>query len=184
MDDEKIVEQYLCRSETAISDTAEKYGALCYSVAYGILGNREDAEECVNDTYLRAWNSIPPDTPDHLGAYISKITRNLAVDRHRRNSADKRSKNATSAFEELADSIPDGDCELLSDRLALRDAMNRFLASLTPRERIIFMRRYFHADATKDIAKKLTTTDTSVRVTLSKLRRRLKKFLSKEGIER
>ena len=184
MDDDKIVRHYMSRQESAIAETATKYGALCYSVAYGILGSREDAEECVNDTYLRAWNSIPPEEPDHLGAFLSKIVRNLAVDRHRRNTAEKRSGTVSAAFDELAAVIPDGNSELMTDRLALKTAMNRFITSLSPRNRMIFMRRYFYMDSTKDIARMLTTTDTSVRVTLSALRRKLRKFLSEEGIEK
>lgn len=183
MDDDKIVRQFLSRSESAIAETAAKYGSLCYNIAFGILRSHEDAEECVNDTYLRAWNSIPPEEPDHLGAFLSKIVRNLAVDRHRKNTAEKRAKNVTTVFHELAGVIPDNDYGLMEDRLALKTAMNRFITSLSPRNRMIFMRRYFYMDSTKDIAKMLTTTDTSVRVTLSGLRRKLKKFLEEEGIK-
>ena len=184
MDDSKIVRHYLNRSEAAITETQEKYGALCYKIAYGILGSNEDAEECVNDTYLRAWNSIPPEQPEHLGAYLSKIVRNLAVDRHRKNSTEKRARNVTTAFEELAAVIPDCNSELMDDKLALKTALCRFLAQLPPKKRMIFMRRYFYMNSTKEIAKMLTMTDGSVRVALTGMRRRLRKFLEEEGVGR
>ena len=180
--DADIVKLYIDRSESAISKTAEKYGAYCFSVANTILGVREDAEECVNDAYLRAWNSIPPENPENLKAYLSRIIRNLAVDRARRASAKKRPAVAA-AIDELAAVIPSGDEGVMTDSIALKDALTRFMFSLSPRQRIIFMRRYFYMDDTRSIARRLTTTDTSVRVTLTKLRRKLKKFLEKEGIE-
>ena len=183
MNDAGIVKLYIERSESAISETAEKYGAYCMSVANGIVDSRQDAEECVNDAYLRVWNSIPPDNPENLKAYLTRIVRNIAVDKYRRGAAKKR-PSVAAAFDELESVIPDGDSELLTDKIALRDALNRFMFSLSPRERIIFMRRYFYMDETKSIARRLTTTDTSVRVTLSKLRRKLKAFLEKEGIEK
>lgn len=184
MDDSKIVALYKRHSEQAITETVEKYGKLCYGVAYSILGVHEDAEECVNDTYVRAWEAVPEDAPDNLGAYLCRITRNLAIDKYRKSRAERRSVQTTVAFEELADCIPSGSDDLMADRLALITALNRFITSLPPRSRMIFMRRYFYMNSTKEIARMMTTTDVSVRVTLTKLRRKLKKYLCEEGIER
>ena len=162
--------------------TDGKYGAYLRSVARTIVGDERDAEECVNDAYLKAWGSIPTDQPENLRAYLSRIVRNLAIDKYRRGKAEKRPA-VTAAFDELADVITDKNAELLEDALALKTALTHFMASLSPRERMIFMRRYFYMDETKRIARMLTTTDGSVRVTLAKLRRKLRAFLEKEGIE-
>lgn len=183
MDDEKIVGLYWQRNESAIAETDLKYGKLCHSVAFGVLGNREDAEECVNDTYVRAWNSIPPDQPDHLGAYVSKISRRLAIDKYRKKTADKRSAATVSIFDELSEVLPDlsGDNEV--ERIAVKDTLNRFIISLSPTNRMIFMRRYWYMDSIRDIARALHTTEVSVKMRLTRMRRKLKDALGREGVE-
>ena len=185
MEDERIIELYNKRSEDAIAATQEKYGSACYAVAFGILENREDSEECVNDTYIHTWGAIPPDMPSHLGAYLRKITRRLAIDRYRKRNADKRI-TATVVIDELSECIPsdDGDMGGYADKMAVRDALTRFLASLPPENRIIFMRRYWYMSSTRDIARMLTMTEAAVKMKLHRMRRQLKKYLEKEGIER
>lgn len=182
MDDEKIISLFWKREERAVEETQAKYGDLCYRVAYGILGNREDSEECVNDTYVRAWNSIPPEEPDNFAGFLCRITRNLAIDRVKAYTAGKR--HATMAImDELEGCFPAReDVESVVDRLALTRAFERFLASETPTHRMIFMRRYFYLESTGDIAHTLKMTEVGVRVALHRIRKRLKNYLEEEGI--
>lgn len=180
MEDDAIVSLYWKRSERAIEETAAKYGKLCHSVAFGVLRNNEDSEECVNDTYVRTWNSIPTDQPEHLGAYVSKIARRLAVDLFRKNSAQKRAPSTAAVFDELADSLPDEASGDFEDKLALRDALARYIASLTPENRMIFMRRYWYCDTVHAIASSLHMTDMGVKKRLGRMRSNLKKLLEPE----
>ncbi len=183
MEDDAIVSLYWKRSERAIEETAAKYGKLCHSVAFGVLRNNEDSEECVNDTYVRTWNSIPTDQPEHLGAYVSKIARRLAVDLFRKNSAQKRAPSTTAVFDELANSLPDEASDDFEDKLALRDALARYIASLTPENRMIFMRRYWYCDTIHAIASSLHMTDMGVKKRLGRMRGNLKKLLEPEETE-
>lgn len=146
MEDKKIVDLYWLRSESAISETKTKYGKYCYTIAHNILYNIEDSEECVNDTYLRAWNSIPPHRPSMLKAFLGKITRNLALSRYKSLSAEKRNSGQVPVvLEELQDCIPGTDnTEQIIDDLALVEILNRFLGTLSPEQRKIFMRRYWY----------------------------------------
>ena len=184
MEDDKIVGLFWQRSEQAITETDAKYGKLCHGIAYGVLNNNEDAEECVNDTYVRAWNSIPPDMPDHLGAYLSKVTRRLSIDRFRRNTAAKRSAVTVSIFDELSEALPDTSGDGMTDSMVLRDTLNRFIISLTPENRMIFMRRYWYCDSVRDIAGMMHMTDMGVKKRLARMRNKLKSVLEGEGIER
>ena len=181
LSDAEIIALYRKRYESAISETETKYGKLLYSVAYSILGSREDAEECVNDTYVHAWASVAADDPDSLSAYLCRIARNLAIDKYRHGRS--RAQTATDAMEELADIVGGIDSDTMTDRVALTNAINRFFMSLPPKKRMIFMRRYFYMNSTKEIAKMLTTTDGAVRVTLHGLRKKLRDYLEGEGIE-
>lgn len=183
MEDRKIVSLYWQRSEAAISETEAKYGGLCYSIALGVLHNREDSEECVNDTYVRAWNSIPPAEPDNLGAYVSKITRRLAIDKYRRATADKRSVSTVSIYDELSFVLPGETGEGAIESIAVKDALNRFLMSLPPNNRIIFMRRYWYMDSVRDIARTLHMTEPGVKLRLARMRKKLKSALAGEGVE-
>ena len=182
MEDEKIVGLYWQRSEEAIAETEAKYGRLCYSVAYGVLKNHEDSEECVNDTYVRTWNSIPPDQPDHLGAYVSKISRRLALDKLRRKTADKRAA-VTVVLDEISECLPDMSGGMTVDRMVTRETLNKFIGTLTPTNRVIFMRRYWYCDSVHDIAKMLHMTEAGVKMKLVRMRQKLKKELSGEGVE-
>ena len=182
MDDQKIVELFFARSEDAIKETEEKYSRFCHFIAASILVSAEDVEECVNDTYLKAWNSIPPAKPDSLKAYLGKITRNLALDRHDRNTAKKRKSDTNLVYDEVSEFIPDASTSDLSDELALKDALNKFLGSLKQEKRIIFMQRYWYLSSVKDIAKNNGLSENNVKITLLRLRAKFKKFLEKEGI--
>lgn len=181
MDDREILELYNVRSETAIAQTAEKYGAYCHAIAFHILQSAEDAEECVSDAYWNAWNSIPPKAPVCFRSFLGKLTRHVAFDRYRRSHADKRGAGQLPlALEELGDCVPVSGG--ISDDWVIRDALNRFLVALPAKERRIFLRRYWYVDSAKDIAQTLGTSENSVNVTLYRTRQKLKKHFEKEGI--
>ena len=181
--DIRIIELYFERSEAAISATEEKYGKYCRTVAYNVLFSREDAEECVNDAYLRVWNSVPPERPVNFKAFLAKIVRNLSLDRYFKNKAKKRSQYTESAFDELAECLPDRRDASLSDDVALRDAINSFLESLPKETRIIFMQRYWYFLSIAEIAKRLGIGESKVKVTLSRTRKKFREHLLNEGIE-
>lgn len=181
MDDSKIVELFLSRNEEAIKQTQEKYSRYCDYIASNILSSKEDAEECVNDTLLRAWNSIPPAKPQNLKSYLGTITRNLALDRYDRNTAKKRS-GVELVFEELSECLPDSTGRDITEELTLKSALNEFLSSIGERKRIIFLQRYWYLSSVKDIAENNGLSENNVKVILLRLRAKLKKFLEKEGI--
>ena len=184
MDDHSIIDLYWARCESAIAQTAEKYGRYCHAIAYRILGSHEDSEECVSDTFVKAWNAIPPERPAHLDAFLGTITRRLSLDRYRKNAAEKRNSGHTLlVLEELRDCLPDGRGESrLDDTLALADVLNRFLASLPPRTRRIFLRRYWYFCSVKEIAAEDRLTEGTVKMLLLRTRRKLKQDLEKEGV--
>ena len=178
MDDSKIVEMYFSRDEKAIEETSAKYGRLCYYIAYNVLSSREDSEECVNDAYLHAWNSIPPTRPTSLGAYLSRITRNAAIDKYKAQRAKKRGENDEPlAFEELEGCISEAD--EIGEELILRECINSFLQNLTPKHRIIFVQRYFYMSKIKEIAENNQISEATVRVILLRLRQRFKAHIEK-----
>ena len=183
-DDQKIIELYCNRSENAIAETAAKYGRYCNAIAYGILGSREDAQECVSDAYLTAWNAIPPRRPADLGTYLGKITRNLSIDRLRTRSREKRGGGEMPlALEELEEVVAGSDSpENEAVRKELTAALNRFLAGLTQQERYVFVRRYWYLDSLGDIAEKTGFSGSKVASMLFRLRGRLKKQLMKEEL--
>lgn len=180
MDDSRIIELYFERDERAIEETRASYGRLIYSVAYGILESPSDSEECENDTYFRTWESIPPTRPTYFSAFLSKISRNLALNRLR---DEKRRKplGAELVYEELSEAIPESDGEVSED-IELRDALNDFLSSLGRTKRQIFMKRYFYMKDIKTIAKELQITRSSVKVNLHRVRLELRDFLERRGI--
>ena len=183
-DDQKIIGLYCNRSENAIAETAGKYGRYCNAIAYGILQSREDAQECVNDAYLTAWNAIPPRRPADLGTYLGKITRNLSIDRLRTRSRVKRGGGETPlALEELEEVVAGSDSpENEAVRKELIAALNRFLGELTRQERYVFVRRYWYLDSLADIAKNTGFSGSKVASMLYRLRGRLKKQLIKEEL--
>ena len=184
MEDKQIIQLYFDRSEDAISQTALKYGKYCHTIAYNILHNFEDSEECVNDTYLKAWCTIPPHCPKILATYLGKITRNLSIDLYRHYTTEKCGGGEMPiALDELGSCIssPDSINNHL-DEMVLVDILNRFLASLSAEHRKIFMRRYWYISSVKEIADDYGIIESKVKMSLLRSRNRLKAALEKEGI--
>ena len=183
MEDDAIVELYLARDEAAVAETAEKYGAALRRIANGILNDAFAAEECENDTYLTAWNSIPPHEPrNYLFAFLGRITRHIAIDRCRRASAEKRQAVTVELTKEMAECIPAGeDPAQALDEKALAAAVNGFLAHVPEAQRNIFLRRYWYFDPVAEIAARYGLTQSKVKTTLFRLRKRLRAYLEKEG---
>lgn len=183
MSDEEIIDLFFERSEQAISALAEKHGHAVERVAFNILGDREDAKECVNDTWLGAWNSIPPQRPALLKAYVCKIARNLATKKYHAKLAQKRNSRYDAALDELAACIPDrGSVE---DRVAadeLSAAINAFLDTLSYEDKFLFMRRYWFADPLSDVARMAGMSYNAAAVRLHRVKAKLKKQLQKEGV--
>lgn len=183
MEDQQIIDLYWARSEDAIVQTAAKYGRYCHTIAFNILKNDSDSEECVNDTYLRVWNIIPPQRPSIFSALLAKITRNLALDRFKFLSADKRGGGQVAmALDELADCIPDGNPDDLFERKELVETLNHFLSSLPPERRKVFMLRYWYLCSVKDIAAELKLSESKVKMILLRERNHLRTLLEKEGV--
>lgn len=185
MNDINIVELYLRRSEQAISETSNKYGNLCHGISYNILHNEQDAEECVNDTWLRAWNSIPPNRPSRLSIFLGRITRNLSLDRYRNYSAEKRLMTRTAAvLDELEECISGGDnvSEAVME-MVLTESIERFLNKTSAEKRNIFIRRYWYLDSIKDISVAYGITESKTTSILFRMRGQLQQHLAKEGIE-
>ncbi|MGN0504962.1 MAG: RNA polymerase sigma factor [Lachnospiraceae bacterium] len=184
MNDEQITALFFQRSETAIAQAQEKYGKLCFSVAKNILPDTRDAEECVNDACLRAWNAIPPEHPRSLGAYLARITRNLALDRYTYNSAAKRNTALTSAFEELEDSLPDlrNGVEDHMEQQEFRHFINHFLKAQTKENRIFFIRRYWYGESISDISSACGVSEEKVKSSLFRTRTRLRTAMKKEEL--
>lgn len=182
MEDSKIIALFFARSEQAITELSNKYGQLCMRIADNILSNKQDAEECVNDAYLGAWNTIPPQKPNPLQAYICRIVRNIAITRYHANSAVKRNSHYDVALEELEYCLFSPQTpELSIQAKELSRLLDRFLSSLDTRSRVMFVRRYWYADSVSDIAEAFKMRSNSVSVQLSRLRSKLRKFLIQEG---
>ena len=181
MDDKKIIELYFARDESAISHTADKYGPYCFTVAYNILYDNEDSEECVNDTYLRAWTAIPPENPDILKLFLAKITRNLAINKYNYSKRVKRAGEAAVCMDELEECVRSESAEDAYMMRELSKSINRFLSTVTKRERCVFLRRYFYAESNAQIGKRYGMHENNVRLVLFRVRCKLKEFLQKEG---
>lgn len=183
MEDNKIIELFFARSELAISELSEKYGSLCSKIAANILNNRLDAEECVNDTYLGVWNTIPPQIPNSLISYVCRIVRNLATMKYHSNRAAKRNSIYDVALDELENCFPASDTvEDKFDAKMTAEIIDKFLLSIDKNDRIMFVRRYYHSDSISDIAELFGTNKHYVSVRLSRIREKLKKHLIKEGV--
>lgn len=184
MDDKQILDLYWARSENAISETASKYGRYCHYIAHNILHNDEDSEECVNDTYLKAWETIPPKRPEQLATFLGKITRNLSLDRYRHSTTKKRGCGQVSlVLDELQECVPAaGSVEQVIDDLVLQETLNRFLSYLPTETRKIFMRRYWYLCSIKEIAADFGISESKTKMLLLRSRNQLKKLLEKEGI--
>ncbi len=183
MRDEQIIELFWARDQQALAETERAYGSLCRGLARRILRSPEDAEECVNDGYLRLWNRIPPERPDSLGSYLTRIVRNLCVDRLRQAGAAKRGGRAvTVSLDELE--LVTGRSDLESGLMAreLGQAVDRFLRTQPEAARSIFLRRYYFLDSRMEIASRYGISVARVSVILSRTRRRLRDYLVKEGL--
>ena len=183
MEDFGIIELFWKRSQEAITQLNIKYGPYCYKIAWNILYNREDSEECVSDTNLKAWNSMPPQRPGILRAFLGRITRNLALNRYEAMHARKRGSAQTSlCLDELAECIPGSDTtEEIADRMTLRDAMNAFLGGLKEKDRKVFVSRYWYMMPVGEIASTYGLGESGVKMTLKRLRDRLRVHLEGEG---
>lgn len=183
MEDEKIVQLYMDRDETAISSTSEKYGARLRSLAFGITKDGRTAEECENDTYLEAWRLIPPADPSaYFYAFLARITRHVSIDRCRMQKSLKRSADIVSLTEEMESCLPSaGDVEGQVTAKELGEAVSRFLQSLPKEKRVMFVRRYFYLDSVAEIGKRCNAGESKVKTTLFRIRRDLKEYLIKEG---
>lgn len=183
MEDNKIIELYWCRSEQAIQESGSKYGSYCLNIANNILSNLQDSEECVNSTWLNAWNAIPPQRPNCLSAFFAKITRNLSINKLKARTAEKRSGNeATLAIDELGECLPAfNNVEAEYQGKELSKQISRFLRTLPERECNMFIRRYFYVQPVMEIAKHYQLKESNVLVILSRTRKRLRFYLQKEG---
>lgn len=182
MNDNEIIELYWERSESAVAVTEKKYGGYCTVIAENILASREDSEECVNETWMRAWNAMPPDRPSRLSVFLGRITRNLAIDRYRRNQSQKFGGGQTAVcLEELSECISGN--ESFTDDLILKDCINRFLHSLPKDKRRIFMLRYWYLFPIREIAVRAGMNEGAVKMSLCRTRSMLKEFFEKEGID-
>jgi len=184
MKDHEIVELYWKRSEAAITETADRYGSYCHAISYNILNNTEDAEECVNDTWLGAWKSMPPQRPNRLATFLGKITRNLSLNRFKQYAAEKRGGGQTElALSELEDCIPaPTTVEQIVEEETLVDSLNRFLYAQPEQKRNIFIRRYWYLYPIRDIAEAYGMSESKIASLLFRMRNELKKHLEKEGI--
>lgn len=185
MDDKSIIQLYWDRNDQTIRETAEKYGHYCRAIAKNILNNEEDAEECVNDTYLNAWNSMPTHWPEQLAAFLGKITRNLSFNKYKHNRAEKRGGGEMAlVLDELADCVSDTDnVEQIIDRQEMIKAVNLFVKGLSIKKRIIFVRRYWYTDSVSEIAKDCGMLQGSVSKTLERTRKQLKTYLTERGFD-
>ena len=181
--DKKITTLLESRSEQALKLLSEKYGGLCSSISYNVLGNRSDSEEVTNDTYMKVWNTIPPEKPRSLCAYVARIVRNLALDRLRYNTRSKRCGETDALLSELEECIPATDStEKSAENNELKSVLNDFLAQLDDRTRKIFILRYFACYSISDISEKSDVSETNVTSILSRTRTKLRKYLSDKEV--
>lgn len=184
MEDQKIVDLYWQRSDQAIAESDRKYGPYCGTIARNICGNFQDAEECVSDTWMSAWNQIPPKRPNILSAFFGTITRNFAINRVRSQMREKRGGGQTDlALGELEACIPAPDnVEQEVEKKELMAAVRAFVAGLKENDRNLFLARYYYLAPVKDIAERLGCSESKVKTTLYRLRGKLQKYLKEEGL--
>ena len=182
MNDCEIIALFFERNEAAIEETGRKYGALLISLAYNVLSDRGDAEECVNDTYLKAWNTIPPEKPEAFSAYLAKIVRNLAIDRLREKNSKKRSPSRFAAcLDELSECVGENTAEEVLSAKLLSEALDRYLRDIPVERRRVFILRYFFGDSLIKISRDTDLSLPKVKSMLSRERQRLAEYLRKEG---
>ncbi len=183
MDDSRIIELFFERSEQAVFELSEKYGQVCCKMAESILGDSRDAEECVNDAYLAVWNTVPPARPDPLLTYVCRIVRNQAIKRYHSNTAAKRNSAYDIALEEIAECFPSSSsAEEEFEALETSRLINCFLAELDRQSRVMFIRRYWCSDSIEELAARFHTSRHYVSVRLSRIRKKLKEYLGREGV--
>lgn len=184
MKDEEILDLYFDRDESAIEQTQQRYGKYCYSIAIHILHDNEDADECVNDTWMRAWNSIPPNRPDHLNIFLGTITRNISFDRWKKKKAAKRGNGEIELeLDELSECIPSGSSvEAEVEAKELTEMINQFLHTLSEKDCNIFLRRYWYSEEYGEIAERYDMKLNSVKSSLFRSRGKLKDFLEARGV--
>ena len=183
IDDEKIIEMFFERNQQAIRELDNKYGKVCHTLSYNIVNSRSDAEECVNDAYLGAWNAIPPARHNPLLSYIVKIVRNISLKAYWKKEAAKRNSICTIAMQEIENCI--ADPKAVEDEVEARELariIESFLDTLTVKERVIFMRRYAYIDTYVDIAKRVGISEKNVSVRLTLIRQKLKQYLIERGV--
>lgn len=178
MEDHQIIELYFARDELAIEETAKRYGGVCMQVSMDILQDRMDAEECVSDTWLQTWRTIPPQRPTILKAFLCRITRNLSINRLRERKAKRRDRDMTLSLEELEGvlSIPEDKSE------GLPELISEFLRSLDREDRLLFMGRYWHGQSVKELADRMGLSANAAAVRLHRVREELRDFLTERGI--
>ncbi len=185
MDDAQIIELFFARSEDAIAAVSDRYGGYCHAVAIRIVPTPEDAEECVSETWLRAWNAIPPQRPQVLRLFLGRITRNVSLNRLAAETAAKRGGAAklpaASALEELEEVVGTDAVEEAADAAELERCIAAFLAAQKPQNRKVFLRRYYYFDTTAEIARRCGLREANVLVILSRTRAALRTYLEKEG---
>ena len=182
--DEAIVALYFDRSEEAIAACQVKYGKTCHTIAYNILHSDEDAEECVSDTWIRAWNAIPPEKPARLGAWLSTVTRRLALTRYEKRTAAKRYGGLETSLEELAECVSGrANVENEAEDRRVEELISAFLWEQPEERRAIFIRRYWYFEPIADISRRTGYSESKVKSLLSRMRQSLKEYLEKEGVE-
>lgn len=184
MEDSKIIDLYWERDETAIDETVKKYSRYCHSISFNILHNRDDAEECVNDTYLKTWNAIPPKRPNCLATFLGRITRNLSLDKFKKYSAEKRGHGQMEiALSELDEVLPSTtNVEQAIDEKELVKLLDEFLGGLPKQKRIMFVQRYWYLMPIKTIAEQLSMSESKVKSALFRIRHELKSHFEREGV--
>ena len=183
MDDKRIVTLFLERSEQAIEAVDRKYGKLCHHIARGIVDSQEAAVECINDAYMALWNTIPPERPLSLRAYLTRLLRNISYDRRDYDTAQQRDSRLTQSLQELETVLPAAaDPAQQLDAVVIREVMNRFVRSLKKQDRYLFLRRYYYLDTCREIGRKTGLSESAVSTRLGRMRQELREILMKEGI--
>ena len=183
MDDSKIMELFFARNEDAIKHTDDTYGRRLFHLADNIVHNDQDAEESVNDTYMKAWDTIPPQRPEHFFAYIAKICRNFALKRIDWQKAKKRNAEVVTLTQEMENCIPDTYRDIEADERELGRILDAFLRTLTPENQMVFLRRYWYVDTIAEIAVRYGISESAVQMRLNRTRSKLAMYLAKEGIK-
>ena len=184
MSEQEIIELYLARNEEAVRKSEEAYGAYCHTIAYRILQDDGEAAECVNDTWFQAWRTIPPTIPNSLGAYLAKITRNLSLNRYRKGHQKKREADRVAVcLDELQECVSGGvNPEQIVEQSYLGQVISDFLRGLPKEERIMFVRRYFYMDSVTEVASYLGCSESKVKTTMFRCRKKLQQILIREEV--